>query len=210
MIGLETYFWFVGASLALVIMPGPDMAFLLGQSVTQGRKAGAFAAMGINVGAYVHLMAALLGLSAILFASSVAFNVVKWAGACYLVWMGLQAIASKRTGLQLDPRSASKQSMRVVFWQGFLCDVLNPKVALFYVAFLPQFVDPDAPSRILQLIVLGVTLNVIAIIFNLTLVQLSGTATATLRRNPRLVVWLNRALGVVFISLGIQIAREKL
>lgn len=210
MIELDTYLLFVGASVVLVVVPGPDMAFLLGRSIAQGRRAGALAAIGINVGAYVHLLAAVLGLSAILMSSSLAFTVIKWAGACYLVWIGLQAIASKRAVLRLNQSAPVRAGMDMVFWQGFLCDVLNPKVALFYVAFLPQFVGPDGPNRIQQLIFLGVTLNVIAIIFNLALVQFSSAATATLRNNPRFEIWLNRTMGAVFLALGIRLARERL
>lgn len=206
---MDSYSLFVVASLLLCIVPGPDMAFLLGCSIARGRRAGMLAALGINLGAYVHLVAAVLGLSAILATSSVAFAVVKWAGACYLVWIGCRAMLAPPPTPGPAERQAGPGRDGSVFWQGFLCDLLNPKVAIFFLAFLPQFVNPGSEHQTVQLFFLGVTVNVIALTVNLALVFCSGAATAKLRSSPALGVWLNRAMGVVFVSLGIRLAREK-
>lgn len=212
MIDLHTYLLFIGAVVVLVIVPGPDMAYMLTRTIIQGRRAGVLAAVGINVGAYVHVAAAVLGLTAILAASSIAFTVIKWIGACYLVWIGIQAIRTKASAMNVGGDQALRLDSRTIFWQGFLSDVLNPKVAIFFLAFLPQFIDPEnlTVSVTQQLILLGVTGNVVAVCLNLILVYFASIATASLRKNQKLVTWLNRTAGAVFIGLGIRLANEKL
>src|SRR5512135_871442 len=209
MIEPHAYWTFVGAVVVLVLAPGPDMAFMLARTVAQGRTAGAVAAIGINVGAYVHVLAAILGLSAILATSSVAFTIIKWIGACYLVWLGIQAL-TQSARIDVPKTSASGLRLRTIFWQGFLSDVLNPKVALFFLAFLPQFVTYGAGNEVKQLLLLGITGNVVAISINLVLVYFASAATARLRRNQRITLWLHRAVGTMFIALGIRLATEKL
>ena len=210
MIDIENYLLFIGASIALVAVPGPDMAYMLGRTIAQGRRAGVLAAIGFNLGGYVHMLASVAGLSAILAASPVAFTAIKMLGACFLVWIGLQAIFGSSGPLQLgDGKGEARQDLTIL-WQGFLSDVLNPKVALFFLAFLPQFVDVKSPNRTLQLLILGVTLNVIAIIFNVMLVYFAGAATARLRENGKTTLWLNRGMGAAFVLLGIRLAFEKL
>jgi threonine/homoserine/homoserine lactone efflux protein len=208
MIETQTYLLFIAAVVVLVLAPGPDMLYMLTRTIAQGRRAGVLAAVGINVGAYVHVLAAVLGISAILATSSVAFTVVKWLGAAYLVWIGLQALRSGP--LNLETGNSVHLNGRAIFWQGFLSDVLNPKVAIFFLAFLPQFVEVGSGNETRQLLLLGVTCNVIAISINLALVYFAGIATAGLRRNRKLALWLNRAMGTVFIALGIRLAREEL
>ncbi|MEX3954343.1 LysE family translocator, partial [Paraburkholderia sp. EG287B] len=141
---LHTYILFVGASFILCLVPGPDMLFLLGRTIAQGRAAGLCAAFGINLGAYVHLLAAITGLSALVLASATAFTAVKWIGAAYLLYLGLGALRSKG-GFAFPAGDAKVKALRLIFWQGFLSDVLNPKVALFYVALLPQFISAHDP-----------------------------------------------------------------
>lgn len=133
---------FIVACLTLSIVPGPDMVFLLGVSISKGSKAGLLATVGINAGAYVHLIAALLGISAVLAASAWAFTLIKWVGAAYLVYLGIKTLLSKSSSITLSHSKTSKSKSNI-FWQGFLSDVLNPKVAIFYLAFLPQFVDSN-------------------------------------------------------------------
>lgn len=208
MIETQAYLLFIAAVVVLVLAPGPDMLYMLTRTIVQGRRAGVLAAVGINAGAYVHVFAAVLGISAILATSSVAFTVVKWLGAAYLVWIGLQAL---RAGpLDLESGQSVHLNGRAIFWQGFLSDVLNPKVAIFFLAFLPQFVEAGSGNETRQLLILGVTGNVIAISINLALVYFAGVATAGLRRNRKLALWLNRVMGTVFIALGIRLAREEL
>jgi threonine/homoserine/homoserine lactone efflux protein len=163
-IALHTYLLFIGAVIVLVITPGPDMAYILARTVAQGRKAGIFAAMGINVGAYVHVAASVAGLTAILASSAWAFTAVKWIGAAYLIWTGIRTIVGK-SGVMTETGSTGILDNRRIFWQGFLSDVLNPKVAIFFLAFLPQFVDVhnEAIGVTGQLLLLGITSNIVAI-----------------------------------------------
>ena len=212
MIDLHTYLLFVGAVIVLVIAPGPDMAYMLARTVAQGRRAGMLAAVGINVGAYVHVAASVVGLTAILASSALAFTVVKWIGATYLVGIGVQAILSKSGAIALGQSLSNSLSYRRIFWQGFLSDVLNPKVAVFFLAFLPQFVDVHNESLSVteQLLLLGVTGNVVAVALNIVIVCLAGAATTTLRRNEKVVAWLNKTAGAVFIGLGVRLSIEEL
>jgi len=210
MIELHTYVLFIGAVVLLVMAPGPDMAYMLGRTIAQGRKAGIVAAIGINAGAYVHVFAAVLGLSAILAASSFAFAAVKIIGACYLIWIGLRAISATTGPADLEQNQSRKLDYTAIFWQGFLSDVLNPKVAVFYLAFLPQFVDVGSANKTSQLLILGVTSNMIAVCINIALVCFASVATAKLRRNRKLSAWLNKAMGALFVALGLRLASEKL
>ena len=206
---VETYLLFVGACVVLSLAPGPDMAYLLSRSIAQGKKAGLLAALGINIGAYVHAAAAVLGLSAILATSSLAYTIVKWAGACYLVYLGIQALRSNAAALKVSGSNKKPVKGTTILWQGFVSDVLNPKVALFFLAFLPQFVDPEAGNRTAQLLLLGATVNVVAIVINSLLVLFATRLTRRLRNSARITVWLNRVMGAVFISLGLRLAAEK-
>ncbi len=207
---LNTYLLFIVASIALCIAPGPDMIFILGRTLAQGRKAGIMAAIGINVGGYVHLFAAALGLSAILAASALAFTIVKWAGAAYLIYIGIQVLRSKQGALVINNDGAPAQKYGRIFWQGFLSDVLNPKVAIFFLAFLPQFVNLHNGHYTAQILLLGLTTNVIAIIINLLIVYFASLLTGRLRKNQKITAWLNRIMGLIFISLGLKLAQEKL
>ena len=202
---LDSYLLFVAGSILLVIVPGPDMVFLLSRCVAQGRKAGLMAALGFNLGGFCHLAAAILGLSTILAASPLAFTVIKRAGAGYLIYLGAQALLSRQSPLSLRSDDSARR-LTQIFWQGFLSDVLNPKVAVFFLAFLPQFVDPVSPHRTLQVLLLGVTVNMIALAANVPLVFVSTRVTETLRRRSAVSRWLPRMMGLVFIALGVRVA----
>ena len=206
---LHTYILFIGASLVLCLVPGPDMLFLLGRTIAQGRTAGLCAAFGINLGAYVHLLAAITGLSAIVLASATAFIAVKWIGAAYLLYLGLGALRSKGSLAIPNSGHAKKKALRVVFWQGFLSDVLNPKVALFYIALLPQFMDAHDPYPVKHLVVLGVTGNMVGIATSITYVFLAARLTRALRRNQTVSALLTKAMGALFVGLGLKLATEK-
>jgi threonine/homoserine/homoserine lactone efflux protein len=199
---------FVIACVVLVLIPGPDMAYMLGRSIAQGRRAGIVAALGINAGAYVHLIAAVTGLSAVLITSAAAFAAVKAAGAIYLLYLGVQTLISARK--QDETRAELRgRSLRSAFWQGFLCDALNPKVAVFYLAFLPQFIEPAAPQPLMQIMLLGLTANMIALPINIALVLASTSVTGALRRSARVSSLLRHVLGVTFIGLGARLALDK-
>lgn len=209
MMSLHSYLLFVLAALALVLMPGPDMMYMLGRCLAQGRRAGILSAIGFNLGGYVHLTAAVLGLSAILATSATAFTIVKWIGAAYLVYLGVTALWSKQGPLVIGTDVAAGRGSRTILWQAFLSDVLNPKVALFFLALLPQFVDRNAPHPTLQIILLGVTVGVIGLPINIAIACCAARITRGLRSSGSITLWLRRGLGVLFIALGLRIAGEK-
>lgn len=205
---LESYWLFVCASVLLCIVPGPDMIYLLGRSIAQGKKAGIVAAVGINVGGYFHLLAAIFGISAIIATSSIAFTILKWCGAAYLLYIGFQALFSKQS-LTVEKNGAIQRAkLKTIFWQGFLSDTLNPKVAIFFISLLPQFIQPESGNTLNQLVTLGVTVNVIALVINIAIVLLAQALTSRLRKNSQVSTLLHKAMGTVFIALGLKLANE--
>lgn len=205
----HSYLLFVCSSIALALVPGPDMAFMLARCIAQGRRAGVLAALGFNVGSYVHLTAAVLGLSAVLATSTVAFNVIRWLGAAYLIYLGIGALISKQGAFAIAGSSPVRRSNASIFWQAFLTDVLNPKVILFFFAFLPQFIDPHAGHPTLQLLLLGVTVNMVCLPINLLLVTASARLTESLRQNESISKWLQRGMGALFVGIGLRLAAQK-
>ena len=205
----HSYFLFVCSSIALALVPGPDMAFMLARCIAQGRRAGVLAALGFNVGSYVHLTAAVLGLSAVLAASTLAFNIVRWLGAAYLIYLGVNAFLSKQGAFVVSGSPESRRSNASIFWQAFLTDVLNPKVIMFFFAFLPQFVDPHAGHPTLQLVFLGVTVNMVCLPINLALVAGSARLTQSLRKSESISKWLQRGMGALFVGIGLRLAAQK-
>jgi threonine/homoserine/homoserine lactone efflux protein len=185
------------------------MIYMLSRCIAQGRRAGLMAAIGFNLGSYVHLMAAAFGLSALLATSAFAFTVVKWIGAAYLVYLGISILRSKSGPIDLRAQGSSPMSAKAILWQAFLSDLLNPKVAMFFLALLPQFVSPQTPHPTLQIILLGVTVNMIAIVGNVILVVIASSVTGILRRKAAFAVLMNKAMGVIFIALGLRLTVEK-
>jgi RhtB (resistance to homoserine/threonine) family protein len=197
---------FFTAALALNLSPGPDLMYVLSRTVAQGTRVGLASAAGVSTGALVHVAAASVGLSALLATSAAAFSVVKYVGAAYLVYLGVQALRSKGSALQPSERKIAVVKPWQAFRQGVLVDVLNPKVAIFFMAFLPQFVRPGHGSASLQLLQLGVLVIVVAVAVDSTFVCVAARTTEYLRRRPRTSVWLDRLLGSLFIGLGIRLA----
>lgn len=206
---LHHYLLFIPACIALALVPGPDMAYMLARCIAQGRRAGVLAALGFNLGGLVHATAAALGLSAVLASSATAFAAVRWLGAAYLIYLGIAAIRSRPEQIATAEIIAAGPGRRTILWQAFLSDVLNPKVALFFVAFVPQFVDPQASHPALQFILLGVTCNLVCLPINLLLVLFSSRFTQTLRGNAEVSRWLHRGMGTLFIALGLRLAVER-
>ncbi len=206
---IHSYWIFVSASVALALIPGPDMAFMLSRCVAQGRRAGVLAALGFNTSSYVFLAAAVLGLSAVLETSTAAFDVIKWIGAAYLVYLGVAAFLKKPNAPAVGSGAGKSRSGIAVFWQAFITDILNPKVILFYFAFLPQFVDPKAGHPTLQLLLLGVTVNMVCLAINLILIAFSARLTESLRRSRSISKWLQRGMGAMLIGIGVRLAVQK-
>lgn len=196
---------FLAAALLLDLAPGPDLAFILGHTARSGRRHGTAAMLGIWVGVLCHITLAAVGLSAIIAASAQAFAVVKWIGVAYLFWLGLQALRSKGGSFTAQPPTAAA-GLRRVFGQGILVNLLNPKVAIFFLAFLPQFVVTGAGPIWLQLLVHGVLIIAIAAMIEPPLVYFGDRVTAKLRTSHGLALWLDRALGGMLIGLGVKLA----
>jgi RhtB (resistance to homoserine/threonine) family protein len=219
MFGTHDLAIFVAAVMVLNMTPGPDAMYVLGRSVTQGRRAGMLSSLGTVSGAGVHVVAAALGLSAFLATSAHAFTVVKWAGVVYLVYLGIRTFFDK-SGLAspatADASGASgstvvkHRSDWTLFWQGVLTDVLNPKVALFFLAFLPQFIDPTAPNKVLAFLFLGSIVVGTGLIWDMGLAVFASHVTKMLRGNKGFARMANRVMGVVLVGLGIRLAQQEM
>jgi threonine/homoserine/homoserine lactone efflux protein len=205
--GTHDLWLFVLSGFLLNITPGADTLYIVGRSSALGWPAGAVAALGIGAGTLVHICAAALGLSAILAASATAFTAVKFIGAAYLLYVGISLIRSAATSPSSPSAVVARPaSMRSIFVQGFLTNVLNPKVALFFLAFLPQFVASDAGSKPLAFLFLGVIFDFNGTLWNLFVAW--STARLSSRLAPSVVFkrWFNRAVGSLFVFIGIRLA----
>jgi threonine/homoserine/homoserine lactone efflux protein len=198
---------FSAAALALIVVPGPAVLYIVAQSLDRGRLAGVVSALGVAVGGLVHVTAATVGLSSLLVSSAEAFTVVKYAGAAYLIGLGLWTLLRHReddvSGLPRERRLSRR------FWQGVVVNVLNPKTALFFLAFLPQFVDPDAASPALQIAVLGLLFVVLAVVSDSVWALAAGTASERLRGNRSFLAVRRYVSGSVFVGLGALTAAAK-
>jgi RhtB (resistance to homoserine/threonine) family protein len=204
----DPLYWlaFFSAAVALTVSPGPDILYVLSRTVAQGKKIGLASVAGVGAGALIHACAAAVGLSAILATSAAAFTVVKLLGAGYLIYLGIKALRSSGAMAQPIERTLPRVTAWQAFRQGVLIDVLNPKVAIFFMAFLPQFLRPQLGNEGLQLAGLGVLVVVVGIVTDTCFVLAAAKATAFFRDSPRASVWLNRMLGTVLVALGLRLA----
>ena len=205
---VDPTYWlvFFSAAIALNLSPGPDLIYILSRSVAHGSRVGLASSAGVCTGAFVHVLAASLGLSAILATSTTAFTVVKYVGAAYLIYLGVKSLRSAGATFSLAGDTETDVSLWGAFRQGVLIDVLNPKVAVFFMAFLPQFVRPGQGSERLQLIILGALVIFVAIVIESFFVLAATKTTDFFRANPTAPVWLDRLLGGVLIGLAIRLA----
>jgi threonine/homoserine/homoserine lactone efflux protein len=208
MLGIHSYWLFVLTGILLNLAPGQDTMFIIGRSLTGGRRAGIAAALGISVGSMFHTLAAALGLSAILATSATAFMVVKLAGAAYLIYLGMQLLRAKAGPLELNLASTAV-TPGSAFAQGILTNVLNPKVALFFLALLPQFIDPASATKTLAFLALGATFIFTGTIWCLVLAVGAAHARGLLARKPAFRVWIDRVTGALFLLLGLRLAWMK-
>jgi len=200
----STLFYFLGASVALTIAPGPDNTFVVAQGISRGRKAAIVTALGMCSGVSVHTTAAALGISALLYSSAAAFQVLKFAGAGYLLFLAWKSLKEERI---LLPSSVSgERSSRLLFRRGFVMNVINPKVALFFLAFLPQFVSPGSGTAAAQMFILGLLFMAQAVVVFSVIGWLSGSIGDAVVKRPRSARWFGRLSAVVFASLGIRLA----
>lgn len=198
---------FTVASLVLIATPGQDMILVMSRSVAQGPRAGVATAAGVSLGLIGHTVLATLGLGAILAASEVLFTVLKFVGAAYLIYLAVGLLRSRSTEIVMDPSGV--RSMRRLFADGALSNLSNPKIAVFYFAFLPQFVAPNAARPALTIFALGCAFAVLTFAIKGPVGLTAGLLSGWLRARPRVVVWLYRSSGVVLLLLGIRLALER-
>lgn len=210
MLGIQNLELFIITGLLLNMAPGPDSLLVMSRSAAQGWKAGSAAALGIGSGTFIHVFAAALGLSALLAASATAFLVIKYLGAAYLLYIGISMLLSKsqtsaaQSAPVLTPRSYGR-----LYLQGFLTNVLNPKVALFFLAFVPQFITANAEHKALAFIVLGCIFNFNGMLWCHFLAVSTAFASRHIQASQRITRWLNRTIGAVFVALGVKLALSK-
>ncbi len=203
----ETFALFAAAALALIVVPGPAVLYIVAQSIDRGRLAGLVSALGVAVGGLVHVTAAAVGLSALLVSSATAFTVVKLAGAAYLVGLGLFTLLSRRASEEVAV--PHERRLRRIFGQGIVVNVLNPKTALFFLAFLPQFVDPDRGAVAWQILALGLAFVLLAVLSDALWALVAGTASTRLRGSRRFGAVRRYVSGSVFVGLGALTAVAK-
>lgn len=201
---------FIAAGWLLNLTPGPDVLYIISNALRSGVHAGLVAALGIVSGCFVHVFAAALGVGALLAASATAFTVLKWAGAAYLMWMGVKLLLAKGGGSSIVQADVKGEAVAVNLWrvyrQGFLTNVLNPKVALFFLAFVPQFIAPGTPDKVTAFLLLGLLFNVNSLPINFGYAWLAGWASRRVGAVQRTMHWMDRAAGVMFIGFGLRLA----
>jgi len=208
MMDTATLATFTLMALALVVTPGPDMLLLMTRSVAQGPTAGFVTLAGIFVGCYFHALVAGLSLAGVLLVAPVTFDIVRIAGAVYLLWLAVQAIRGSG-GFRPPSAEAPHVALGAVFRQGVLTNILNPKVALFFLALFPQFMRADPGTALAQALVLASVLNLVGLFVNGAIILAAGRLGAFLARRPAFVRWQNRLLGVVFAGLALRLVFER-
>ncbi|HYH44562.1 MAG TPA: LysE family translocator [Thermoanaerobaculia bacterium] len=204
MIDFSTLLTYLAAATALVLAPGPGQMLVLTRCLSGGRRLGLLTSLGLNAATLVHTVAAALGLSAVLATSALAFAVVKYVGAAYLIYLGLRALRAGRA--EAPATAAAPVSAGRALREAFVTGLLNPKVALFFLAFLPQFVRPTAGPVLVQFLVLGALLAALGFLWDAVLASTFATVGSRLLRNPRFALWRERVMGGVLLGLGLKLA----
>lgn len=207
MVPLTEWLLFLAAAVVIVLTPGPTMAYLVSRSVCQGRRAGAVSVLGVVAGATVHMLAAAVGLSALLLAVPLAYEAIKWAGAIYLLWLAWKTLRAG-SGSLFKPQALPPESSRRLFVMGFVTNLLNPKLAMFYLAVLPQFASPEHGSMFVQNLVLGLTQVTVSLTLNLGVAVSAASVAAWFAGNSRWVGVQRYLLGFVFAALAVRLALE--
>jgi threonine/homoserine/homoserine lactone efflux protein len=204
---IENFWLFALTGLLLNLTPGNDMLYVIARSSGGRTKAGIISALGIGAGCLVHILAAVAGLSALIAQSALAFDMIRYAGAAYLIYLGLRSLL-KKNKVFVAPNNAQSLPYKRIFWQGVLTNVLNPKVALFFLAFLPQFIDLQRGNTGLQILVLGTWFDMVGTIVNVLVALLFGRLSGWLSRSSKFVQWQERITGMILIGIGIKVALE--
>ena len=209
MLGIHDFGLFVGAGILLNIVPGQDTVYILGRTAAGGRRTGIASALGVSAGGLIHTMAAAFGLSAILASSATAFLIVKLLGAAYLVYLGIQLLMRSHRHLPSSPSYESNSGVAKAFWTGMLTNVSNPKVALFFLAFLPQFIEPTSSSQVLPFLMLGITFVATGTLWCLFLTMCADYMRSRAESATWLSTVLPRLCGAVFIAMGLRLVVSK-
>lgn len=216
MFGIENYLGFISAGILLNLTPGSDTMYIITRSISQGQTAGLYSVLGITSGSLIHTLLASLGLSVLLASSPIAFMIVKYIGAAYLCYLGFKMLTSKNSNsvanrLSKDQGVSSQKDIDgwQIYKQGVLTNVFNPKVALFFLAFFPQFIHASYAYGTLSFLILGLTFATTGLIWCSCLALLASKFSASLRENPSVEIILNKISGVVFMGLGIKLLTEK-
>ena len=196
---------FAAAAFALVVIPGPNLIYIITRGIQQGRRAAVMSSLGVQAGMVVHIVLAAVGLSALVARSPLLYDVLRYAGAAYLVWMGISLLRRRQTPVD-GPVALRPAPMRTLFLHGMAINLLNPKVILFVLSLLPQFVDPARGSTATQILVLGAVMIVVALISDTAYALASGTLGAWLQRHPGSTTRTDRASGLVYLMLGLLVA----
>lgn len=209
MYGIENYWGFLVAGILLNLTPGADTIYILTRSISQGKRAGIYSVLGISTGVLINTMLASLGLSIILAKSVVAYNIVRYVGVAYLFYLGVRIIVEKNNLFESRDQKIATTSLMKIYWQGLLTNVLNPKVALFFLSFLPQFINPEYANGAMPFIILGLTFLTTGTLWCLFLASSASLVSKTLRDNNRIGKIMQKVSGIVFIGLGIKLLSDK-
>jgi len=209
MLGIHHYWLFIATAILLVITPGQDTFFILGRSLAGGRSAGIAAALGISAGSVIHTFAAALGLSALLATSPYAFMAVKFAGAAYLIYIGIRAFVTRDNGLPGSDIATRDDGRWSAFRQGIVSNLLNPKVALFFLALMPQFIEAASPHKVGAFLALGLSFVTLGVVWCLVLAIAAAKLRGAFLRRPSMANVLNKIAGAMFISLGLKLATAR-
>ncbi|MCL5246921.1 LysE family translocator [Cellulophaga sp. 20_2_10] len=206
--GIENFITFLFTAFIFIITPGIDTVFVLNKSIVQGKKSGIYATLGINTGILAHTLFAALGLSVLLSKSEHAFTTIKYAGFIYLIILGISKLKNSKKTVKFKESKEPKKGKND-FWSGFFTNTLNPKVALFVLAFFPQFINPTEIKNPIPFIVLGISFAVMGTLWYIALTFFASSFTQKINNNPNFNLWLNRLSGVAFILMGISIVLVK-
>jgi len=209
MLGIENYWLFVVSGIILNITPGADTMYIITRSVAQGRNAGIFSVLGISSGGLIHTLLAALGLSSIIASSNTAFDCVKFAGAVYLIYLGISILLKSKKLAQSCDSQPTAANMRSIYLQGIFTNLLNPKVALFFLSFLPQFINADQTHGPVPFLILGGTFFTTGTIWCLILACGASYFTKALRKKSKISVIMQKLTGIVFIGLGLNLALKR-
>ena len=207
--GTQNLLAFVAAGILLNITPGQDTFYILGRSIAQGRRAGVLSALGIATGGLAHVTAAAVGLSALIASSAYGFTIVKWVGAAYLIFLGIQMLRDKSSETPEMAATSDSASTLEIYLKGVLTNLLNPKVALFFLAFLPQFVVPDSPNKVASFLFLGSLFLLSGTTWCVVLAVFAARIARGWRSHPRKLLFLRRVASATFVALGCRLATER-